>query len=63
MGIETSTPSATWGSRPIAMNSVVPMANPPTASARTAGPYRAGRTGAAVVAVLPDCVVVMLIPV
>ena len=38
VGIETSTPAATCGRSPIAMNSVVPMAKPPTASARTAGP-------------------------
>src|SRR5215213_288713 len=36
VGIETSTPSAICGSRPMATNSVVPMANPPMASASTA---------------------------
>ncbi len=36
-GMETPTPSATCGSRPMAMNSVVPIANPPVASASTAG--------------------------
>ena len=45
VGIDTSTPSAICGSRPIAMNSVVPIAKPPMASARTAGPYGAVRTG------------------
>ena len=38
VGIETSTPSAICGSRPIVTNSVVPIAKPPIASARTARP-------------------------
>ena len=35
-GIETPTPSATSGSRPIVTNSVVPMAKPPMARATVA---------------------------
>ena len=35
-GIDTPTPPATCGSRPIVTNSVVPMAKPPMASASTA---------------------------
>ena len=35
-GIETSTPRASCGSRPIETNSVVPIANPPVASASNA---------------------------
>ena len=35
-GIETPTPAAISGSRPIVTNSVVPIANPPMASASTA---------------------------
>src|SRR6185436_16290792 len=54
-GIETPTPSEIWGSSPIVTNSVVPIAKPPTASARTAGPkrvvVRAGRTSVVVVIV------------
>ena len=49
-GIETSTPRASCGSRPIETNSVVPIAKPPIASAVRAtatwrvraGPARAG---------------------
>ena len=40
VGTETSTPSAISGSTPIVMNSVVPMVNPPTASARIASAGR-----------------------
>ena len=38
VGIETSTPLEICGSSPIVTNSVVPMANPPIASASTASP-------------------------
>ena len=55
-GIETSTPSAICGSRPIVTNSVVPIANPPMARASTASPKWAG-----LVAVSAGVVVDMLI--
>ncbi len=46
-GIETSTPSATWGSTPIVTNSVVPIAKPPIGEGQhrepeVPGPGRAG---------------------
>ena len=45
-GIETPTPSAICGSRPIVTNSVVPIAKPPIARARIASPkWRARTTG------------------
>ncbi len=54
-GIETPTPSEIWGNNPIVTNSVVPIANPPTARARTASPkclvVRSGRTSVVVVIV------------
>ncbi len=46
-GIVMPTPSATCGSTPIVTNSVVPIANPPTASASTAGPKCGARPAAA----------------
>src|SRR5690348_4816598 len=40
VGIEIPTPAAICGSSPMVANSVVPMANPPIASANNAGPAR-----------------------
>ena len=59
VGMDTSTPSAISGSRPIVTNSVVPIANPPMASASTARvKCRAvvGRvSGAAVAVIVTPC--------
>ena len=38
VGMASPTPAASWGSSPIETNSVVPIANPPIASANRANP-------------------------